>query len=106
MMNIRRTVRKGLHQLGLELTRAPVPNWTRYRWAILPVLDRFHINCVLDVGANAGQFGHSLRELDYDGWIISFEPVSGPRVRLEQAAKADPKWRVCPYALGSIEGEA
>ena len=41
------------------------------------LLARLDIDCVLDVGANAGQYRDFLRDkVLYDGPIISFEPVS------------------------------
>ncbi len=101
-----RILQNGLKAAGWELVHTPIPNWSRYRWAILPLFDHFKINCVLDVGANVGQFGQSLRDLGYEGWILSFEPTCEPRVALQKRANSDPKWRVFPYALGAIEGEA
>ena len=41
------------------------------------LLARLDIDCVLDVGANAGQYHDFLRDkVLFDGPIISFEPVS------------------------------
>lgn len=62
------------------------------------------ITCVLDVGANAGQFAESLRRLGYTGRIISFEPATKPRGILHAAAEGDPQWSIEPYALGSAAG--
>lgn len=61
------------------------------------------INCVLDVGANTGQYGRSLRALGYTGWIISFEPVQRNLEQLRRWADRDAKWRVFPWALGAME---
>ena len=33
------------------------------------------VNCVIDVGANVGQFGIALRRAGYRGCIVLFEPV-------------------------------
>lgn len=64
-------------------------------------LDRLRPDCVIDVGANAGQFGLRLRNLGYRGWIVSFEPVRETFDRLADLASGDPRWRVHRLALGS-----
>jgi FkbM family methyltransferase len=71
------------------------------------LLERFAIACVLDVGANAGQYGGLLRAWGYRGRIVSFEPVAAAHARLELRAAADPDWQVAPrMALGAKDGEA
>ena len=57
--------------------------------------------CVLDVGANTGQYGMLLRAHGYQGWIASFEPVAGAFEQLTEAAGGDRRWRVFPFALGA-----
>ena len=57
--------------------------------------------CVLDVGANAGQYGTILREHGYRGWIVSFEPVQSAFDRLSELAQRDGRWRVFRLALGA-----
>jgi FkbM family methyltransferase len=58
-------------------------------------------DCVLDVGANAGQYGALLREHGYRGWIVSFEPVRHVFDELAVRAKHDGRWRAFHLALGS-----
>jgi FkbM family methyltransferase len=70
------------------------------------VLDRLAINCVLDVGANIGQYGTKLRESGYRGRIVSFEPLARYVAELEKTAAEDPDWLVRPCALGSEDGTA
>ncbi len=66
-----------------------------------------HIDVVLDVGANAGQFAHHLRrDLDFEGRICSFEPLSVPFRRLQMRAAEDPDWQAFNLALGDVEGMA
>ena len=70
------------------------------------LLDRMAVTCVLDVGANRGQFAQQLRETGYTGRIVSFEPVARFAAQLEAAAEGDPDWRVMRCALGDQEGTA
>lgn len=58
------------------------------------------INCVLDVGANQGQYGLFLRRAGYNGRIVSFEPVPDDFEVLAQQAAADPDWEAYCLALG------
>jgi len=64
------------------------------------------IDCVIDVGANIGQFGLELRRLGYSGRIISFEPLSEAYSKLCLIAENDPAWDVINCALGEKNMEA
>jgi FkbM family methyltransferase len=59
---------------------------------------------VLDVGANSGQYAASLREANFKGRIVSFEPLSGPFSILERAVSGDPLWECRQCALGDYDG--
>jgi FkbM family methyltransferase len=66
------------------------------------LLSRLEIDCVLDVGANVGQYRDFLRDrVLYEGTIVSFEPVGRHVGQLRERAKADPGWHIEPYALGA-----
>jgi len=64
-------------------------------------LDQLQINCVLDVGANRGQFAVGLRKIGFRGWIISFEPSPDDFAVMKAALQADPFWRGHQIALGA-----
>jgi FkbM family methyltransferase len=64
------------------------------------------IDVVLDVGANVGQFGASLRNKGYRGKIISFEPLGSEFQRLATIANADSNWEAYNFALGAASGDA
>lgn len=67
---------------------------------------RLGVATVLDIGANTGQTGISLRAEGWQGPVVSFEPLPAARTQLEAAAAADPQWFVAPpVALGAQEGE-
>ena len=65
-----------------------------------------HVDLVLDVGANAGQYARSLRAAGYQGEILSFEPLSDAWAQCAASAAADPRWKLAPrMALGARDGE-
>lgn len=70
------------------------------------VLRELDINCVLDVGANVGQYAQLLRREGYAGRIVSFEPVPALADELRRTAEGDPHWSVMQCALGEADEEA
>ena len=82
---------------------------SRWRAASHPLAKRqrqlqdFHIDLLLDVGANAGQYVRNIRDLGYTGRIVSFEPLSAAFELLRENADRDPAWDIRNFALGSAE---
>lgn len=70
---------------------------------VAELLRTYRVNCVLDVGANKGQYARSLRRAGYTGHIISFEPVPETVEQLRRAAATDPHWTVQHCALGRTD---
>lgn len=69
------------------------------------LLAHLEIDCVLDVGANVGQFHDVLRDkVLFAGPIVSFEPVGRHVALLRERAGHDPRWHIEPYALGARDG--
>ena len=66
--------------------------------ALLRLLE---IDCVLDVGANRGQYARLLRRIGYRGRIVSFEPVPECFQQLRRYASGDTRWTAVPVALGA-----
>lgn len=67
---------------------------------------RMDIDCVLDVGANRGQYREFLRlEVGYTGHIASFEPQAACLRELEARARRDSRWKIYGFALGSEGGQ-
>ncbi len=64
------------------------------------------IKTVIDVGANVGQFGESLRADGYTGKILSFEPTSSAFHILSKKAAADGNWEARHCGLGAASGTA
>lgn len=87
---------------GLRLPQPPVDRINELTF-LAALLKRLKIDCVLDVGANRGQFAGELRRIGYSGLIISFEPVSTEFSVMQARFKDDSHWRGYQIALGSVE---
>lgn len=68
---------------------------------LIALFKQLDINCVLDVGANMGQYASNLRRYGYDGLIISFEPIRECYEYLK--VQENDHWIIHQYALGSEE---
>ncbi|WP_406831817.1 FkbM family methyltransferase [Pedococcus sp. KACC 23699] len=93
---LKRTAQK----FGVDLLRFPQGD-PQFRLASL--LGRHHVDVVLDVGANEGQFASGIRGHGFRGRMVSFEPLPGPFRRLEAVASKDPSWTTVQCALGPSE---
>lgn len=91
-------IRRTLRRHGVDV-RPATPNFRDF------IEDR-KIDLVLDVGANVGQFGTSLRNRGYRGKIISFEPLESEFKTLATVAASDGNWEAHPFALGAASGDA
>jgi FkbM family methyltransferase len=71
------------------------------------LLERFDVDCVIDVGANRGQFRDQLRDaVGWDGRLESVEPQPDLAARLRERAARDPRWAIHECALGGAPGRA
>lgn len=98
------TFRKFVRRFGFDVAPFPgtAPHWAR----ITGLLDRHGIDCLLDVGANTGQYARAVRANGYGGHIVSFEPLSGVQDELRARAARDALWTVAPRtAVGAQTGE-
>lgn len=98
-MLLKKIIKKLITSLGFVITRNKNLHNT-FDAHLNNVLCQNEIDCVLDVGANCGQYAKSLRELGYEGWIVSFEPVKNVFVQLQSLAANDKKWLCYNLALG------
>lgn len=65
------------------------------------LMTQLKVDCVIDAGANRGQFAHELRGVGYDGTILSFEPLSSEFEALSRSFAGDAHWQGRHLALGS-----
>ena len=67
------------------------------------ILEKYSTTLVIDVGANRGQWVKRLRNIDYPGKVISFEPSHAFQDLMSNASE-DSLWEVRNLALGNFEG--
>jgi FkbM family methyltransferase len=97
-----RDVLRGLaRRAGYEVRQyTPLRSFAAAREALLARAD-----VVLDVGANAGQYGELLRERGYRGRLVSLEPVTEAYEQLRERADADGAWEAVRVAASDADGE-
>jgi FkbM family methyltransferase len=97
-------IRRLLRVAGFEVHRRAIRNAPDLQ--LNAILRLAQVDTVVDVGANEGQFGVSLRAAGYRGRIISFEPLRAAHARLARRSEADPAWTVPERAaIGEQDGE-
>lgn len=101
-LKFKKTLQRGLWSLGYHVGSFPPVDSLAYH--LKHLLSWLEIDCVLDVGAHDGEFARFLRDLGYQGEIISFEPVKATFERLCAAFASDPHWRGLNAALGTESG--
>ena len=89
-------------RFGLNVSRWPSGN---SNFGAFRALMSVHPATVIDVGANAGQYGLQLRTFGYKGDIVSLEPGTEAFRRLEMETARDPKWECLQVAAGEHPGE-
>ncbi len=102
-MDIKYGLKRLLRCMGFDLVRGE----TAGRQMLAPHLSRlfsqYGISCVLDVGANTGQYKKYLRDkVGYKGLVLSFEPIAENFEILKQKSQNDPNWEVYDFALGAV----
>lgn len=105
----RNAITHGLEKAGRRLAARLRPPWRdkdRPLASLLRVLfARRAIDCVLDVGANRGQYYRFLRyKVGFDGPVLSFEPIPELAADLADRARFEDNWHVVPCALGAERG--
>jgi FkbM family methyltransferase len=111
MVHAKNYPRRVLKSLGLRLAGSSIPlpyrdlAWLAERHYLSRLMRDVDANVVVDVGANVGQFAAEVRQLGYQGPIVSFEPDPDVFVELSSAMQHDASWVGHNVALGSTDGE-
>ncbi len=71
------------------------------------LLEQRSVDCLLDVGANEGQFARTARTAcGYRGRLVSYEPIPRLVAHLRRESSDDPMWDIVEKALGSSNSES
>jgi FkbM family methyltransferase len=101
-VSLKRTVSHLARRLGYQIVSSDALEDRAFALHLEQLFRQLDVQCVLDVGANSGQYRKFLRDVvGYQGLIISFEPQPLNVARLREQAKTDPQWIIQDYALGS-----
>jgi FkbM family methyltransferase len=100
-MALTQLLKSGVRHFGYDIIQHPMPDWYLLRAGLSELFETLQINCVIDVGANYGQYGDFLRQIGYKGRIVSFEPVSASFKRLSERTKNSSGWQAYNLAVGA-----
>lgn len=92
---------KVFRNLGIDVRRFP----TQLLRNRLKLLKTNNINLIFDVGGNVGQYATEMRNIGYDGKIVSFEPIKEAYDKLASKAEVDDNWDTVQIALGDSDGD-
>jgi len=96
-------LKKIAQKYGYDILHLPTDPLVRLR---LDLLKQYDINLIFDIGANVGQYAQKMREIGYQGEIVSFEPLPREFEQLKKKAEGDFRWKVAEFALGNFNGTA
>ncbi len=86
---------------GIEVIKYPTSELDRR----IKLINNYNIDIILDIGANIGQYGGEIRNLGFNGEIISFEPMKKAFEKLKKNALKDKNWKVYNYSIGDKDGQ-
>lgn len=95
---LKSSIKKILNRVGYDIQHLPTDPIVRKR---MEFLKNNNINLIFDIGANTGQFAKNIRELGYEGKIVSFEPLPDAFAQLSINSADDIQWEVVNLAIGN-----
>ena len=101
MLTFKNKLKFFLRNFGLDIKRYNLIESEDFR--LNHFLKINNIDCVLDVGANVGQYAKNLRRNGYRKRIISFEPLSSAYEVIKKKSIKDKYWTVHNFGIGEQE---
>ena len=97
-MTFKNNLKLFLRNFGIDIERYNINKSFDFRF--LNYLRSMKIDLIIDVGANEGQYGESIRKLGYKENILSFEPLKKAYETLLEKTNKDNKWKCLNFGLG------
>ena len=97
--NAKKLIRKTLNVLNIDIHRIPEHEKNKFAW-----LSDLHINTIIDIGANAGQFALKIKKYFPDTLIYSFEPLHDIYMQLIKKTNKLRNFEAYNVALGEFNG--
>lgn len=91
------TVRRLVNRAGFDVVRDPTRQFAT-------ALQQHGVTTVIDIGANVGQFGESLRRTGFTGRIHSVEPLQVAYDQLSARVRAEANWTAERAAVSHAPG--
>ncbi len=98
----------GLDSLFNKVGILIIPRWRAHDFTLIRrmkrIIKEYNIDCIIDVGANIGQYRDTIRKhVGFKGLIISFEPDPECFEVIKRKSENEPLWEVMEYAIGDKE---
>jgi len=100
-MKIKNKIKLVFRRFGIDISRYNLNE--NFDFRLNHFLKLNNIECILDIGANVGQYAEYLRQIGFKKDIISFEPLNDEYEILKTKTKKDSRWQAFNFGIGENE---
>jgi len=97
-MSIKNKIKLLFRRFGIDVSRYNLKE--NFDFRLNHFLKLNNIECILDIGANIGQYAEYLRQIGFKNNIISFEPLNDAYEILKTKTKKDSRWEAYNFGIG------
>ena len=100
-MKVKNKIKLVLRRFGIDISRYNLNE--NFDFRLNHFLKLNNIECIIDIGANVGQYAEYLRQIGFKKDIISFEPLNDAYEILKSKTKKDSRWEAYNFGIGDNE---
>jgi len=100
-MKFKNKIKLVLRRFGIDISRYNLNE--NFDFRLNHFLKLNNIECIIDIGANIGQYAEYLRQIGFKKDIISFEPLNDSYEILKSKTKKDTRWEAYNFGIGDNE---